>query len=90
MSENTYCCGNLVKTPFCPNCGNKAGTSPLQSLLSYVRGQAASMRRRADEDAAEFPGRKSNARYERGAAKWEAWRDALEATLSKESEHPHA
>ncbi len=38
--DNPHCCGQKIKTPYCPTCGKKQFTpsDPL-ALLSYLKGQ---------------------------------------------------
>ena len=73
------CCGEILKTPFCPQCGSKAEDSPLRSLLRHLEIQVSKAQVELDKITKNERFSHQIPRYQRILEKWTRWRDALAA-----------
>lgn len=81
ISRSMDCEHEKLRTPFCPQCGERIQASDIQSLLAYLRNQAAAKLRdyeKAQDGETDTwqKGRK------RSADKWARWVAALEKLIS--------
>jgi hypothetical protein len=83
------CCGEIVKTPFCPMCGRPSSGHSLVSLLSYCRKhlkatEASYRKMKKDQEQGDdsFSLKRSFNSSKSKLRKWSQWVASLEAVLS--------
>lgn len=77
------CCGKIISTKFCPDCGSKAEQSAALQLLQYVRSrlkgerkllETVEMRNRPDRE-------RQLVRLAATVERWKAWEETLEKLI---------
>ena len=87
------CCGEDVKTPFCPSCGKKnPSVFPLQELLAHVRSQCGAKltmfkinKRKEERGEGEYWGYRAKGDMKKHE-RWKRWMEALEKVIGESDE----
>ncbi len=75
------CCGNEVKTPFCPMCGRPIKRTPLLTLLWHVQSHIR-INQRVLSKKEQYKGHHESCN--RALVKWSDWAKALKKVIQKE------
>lgn len=77
----SYCCGQSVDTPYCPQCGRPAPVNVLDELARYCLARLRQVESQAESHKEERPDSpaytQKRGRLMENAAKWRRWVEAI-------------